>query len=76
MIQPGRESETKKSIKNKKGTNRVDDNQLRLTGRTIIEGKEQSLFGIGGKSITPVRGPIYQHMDPSPLIQTELMQQQ
>jgi hypothetical protein len=43
-----------------------------LTGRTIIESnKEPSMFGIGGKSITPVRGPIYQHMDPSPMLNTE-----
>ena len=57
----------------KKGK-KAEENQLRLTGRTIIEGgKEQTVFGgIGGKSITPVRGPIYQHMDPTPLMQTEI----
>ena len=61
-------SQGEKLKKGKKSTHRENDNQLRLTGRTIIEGsQEQSIFTNGQNStVTPMRaGPVYQHVDQS-----------
>jgi len=53
--------EGKRVLKSGKGKKRGDSSQqLRLTGRTIIEsGKEASIFGEVIKPATPVRGPVY-----------------
>lgn len=71
MVEPsfGGAVEKQRSSKSlKKPKPRESNNQLRLTGRNIIENpvKESQQNFIQGKSATPIRGPIYQHVDPTP----------
>ncbi len=69
MQSEGRKS-SKISKRNKSTANRVPENQLRLTGRNIVENNKDlappvSIYVSGiTKNINPVKGgQVYQHMD-------------